>query len=105
MAFDLDGARKAGYSDDEIADFLSKEAGFDVPAAREAGYSSKAIVGFLAETLKTRERAQVNAELDVPYRPVSRAVAPKQNAGGGRGMMAEQAGDRAAYEAKKPTTD
>lgn len=103
MAFDLDGARKAGYSDDEIADFMSKELGFDAPAARDAGYSSKAIVGHLAETLKTRERAQVNAELDVPYRPVSRAVAPKQNAGGGRGMMAEQAGDRAAYEAKKPT--
>jgi hypothetical protein len=103
MAFDLDGARKAGYSDDEIADFLSKEAGFDVPAAREAGYSSKAIVGFLADTLKTKERAKVNAELDEPYRPVSRAVAPKQNAGAGRGMMAEQAGERAAYNApKKP---
>ena len=103
MAFDLDGARKAGYSDDEIADFMSKELGFDAPAARDAGYSSKAIVGHLAETLKTRERAQVNAELDVPYRPVSRAVAPKQNAGAGRGMMAEQAGERAAYNApKKP---
>ena len=39
MAFDVEGARKAGYSDSEITDFLGRENKFDVNAARKAGYS------------------------------------------------------------------
>ena len=34
MPFDLEGARKAGYSDAEIAQFMSQSAGFDPPARR-----------------------------------------------------------------------
>jgi hypothetical protein len=37
--FDIDGARKAGYSDAEIADYIGKQRNFDVAAARKAGYS------------------------------------------------------------------
>jgi hypothetical protein len=49
MTFDLDGARKAGYSDDEIADFLSTQHKFDVAGARKSGYQSNEIVDFLSK--------------------------------------------------------
>jgi len=44
MAFDVEGARRAGYSDSEITDFLGKENKFDVNAARKAGYSDSELV-------------------------------------------------------------
>jgi hypothetical protein len=37
--FDVAGARKAGYSDGEIVDYLGKSKGFNVDGARKAGYS------------------------------------------------------------------
>lgn len=44
MAFDIEAAKKAGYSDAEIADFLKKQhANFDVDGAVQAGYSLKEI--------------------------------------------------------------
>lgn len=44
MAFDIDQAKKAGYSDSEIADFLKKQhANFDVDGAMKAGYTLKDI--------------------------------------------------------------
>jgi len=55
MAFDIEGARKAGYTDDEIADFLGSEAKFDVARARAAGYSSAEIVSHLA-TLTPKDK-------------------------------------------------
>lgn len=48
MAFDIDGARKAGYSDTEIANHLSEGRGFDTGAARNAGYSDTEIVDYLS---------------------------------------------------------
>lgn len=48
MAFDLDGARKEGYSDQEIAGFLGAQSGFDVAAATKEGYSPSEIIGFLS---------------------------------------------------------
>lgn len=47
MAFDVDGARKAGYSDAEIADHLGQTSKFDVGGARTAGYSDSDIIGHL----------------------------------------------------------
>ena len=50
MAFDVAGAKGAGYSDDEISDFLAANpdaAGFDAAGAQRAGYSPSEIVGFL----------------------------------------------------------
>ena len=40
MPFDIDGARKAGYSDTEIADHVGKQFGVDTVAARKSGMSS-----------------------------------------------------------------
>lgn len=46
--FDVAGARKAGYSEAEIADHLAQSSGFDVAGARSAGYSDADIVKHLA---------------------------------------------------------
>ncbi len=48
MAFDISGARKAGYTDDEISGFLSKQhSAFDVQGAMKAGYSLEEIASHL----------------------------------------------------------
>jgi hypothetical protein len=46
--FDVEGARRAGYSDAEIADFLAGEDAFDTAAARQAGYTDAEIIGHLS---------------------------------------------------------
>lgn len=47
MAFDVQGARDAGYTDAEIAAHLAKSSKFDVDGARKAGYSDAEIVSHL----------------------------------------------------------
>ena len=47
MAFDVAGAREAGYSDLEIANHLSRGADFDVQGAIDAGYSPLDIISHL----------------------------------------------------------
>jgi hypothetical protein len=54
MAFDIDGARKAGYSDGEIASFLGQQSGFDVDAATKAGYDPSEIVAHLSAQEKPK---------------------------------------------------
>jgi hypothetical protein len=44
MAFDVEGARKAGYTDADINQFLGKQVGFDVEGARKAGYDDADIL-------------------------------------------------------------
>lgn len=44
MTFDIQGAKSAGYSDAEIADYLGQQKKFDVSGARKAGYSDGEIV-------------------------------------------------------------
>lgn len=48
MPFDVQGARKAGYSDTEIADHLASESKFDAAGARKAGYTDADIIGHLS---------------------------------------------------------
>lgn len=47
MPFDLEGAKKAGYSDAEIASYLAQQSKFDADGARKAGYSDSEIIGHL----------------------------------------------------------
>ncbi|CAH0354055.1 hypothetical protein [Aquabacterium sp. CECT 9606] len=47
MDFDIEGAKRAGYSDQEIVEHLSKQSGFDVAGARKAGYNDAEIVGHM----------------------------------------------------------
>lgn len=48
MAFDIAGARKEGYSDKEIADFLATQHKFNVDGARTEGYSDTEIADYLS---------------------------------------------------------
>jgi hypothetical protein len=47
MGFNVDGARQAGYSDTEIADYLGAQSKLDAKAARGAGYSDSEIIDHL----------------------------------------------------------
>lgn len=49
IAFDVEGARKAGFTDAAIAERLAKEAGFDVAGARKAGFQDADIIGRLTQ--------------------------------------------------------
>lgn len=46
--FDVEGARAAGYTDAEIAEYLAAEEAFDAAAAREAGYTDAEIIGYIS---------------------------------------------------------
>lgn len=48
MPFDVEGARKSGYTDAEIADHLATQAKFDAAGARTAGYSDSDIIQHLS---------------------------------------------------------
>lgn len=47
MSFDVEGARRAGYGDAEIVDFLAQSRNFDAAGARRAGYSDADLLGHL----------------------------------------------------------
>lgn len=48
--FDVDAARKAGYSDDEILSHLTQTRKFDVEGALGKGYSKADVIGYLSGT-------------------------------------------------------
>jgi hypothetical protein len=52
--FDTQGARQAGYSDDEILKYLSQAWNFDVDRALKAGYSKADIIDYLARSPAAR---------------------------------------------------
>lgn len=49
MKFDINAAREAGYSDNEIAGYLATENKFDLEGALKSGYSATDVVDFLAK--------------------------------------------------------
>lgn len=49
MAFDIQAARQAGYSDSEISDHLAKGSNFNLAQARSAGYSDSEIIDHLSK--------------------------------------------------------
>jgi hypothetical protein len=55
MPFDLEGARKAGYSDADIANYLASKQGFDVGGARKVGYGDQEIINHLSSREKPPE--------------------------------------------------
>lgn len=67
MDFDLEGARKAGYSDKAIADYLATETGgFDIDGAIKSGHNYKSVVDYL-----------MTLDPSTPEAPVA-PVAPKR---------------------------
>lgn len=75
MAFDIDGAKKAGYSETEIADYLGQQNKFDVAGARKAGYKDTDIISHLSST---------------PIQPAKRAAASGQEAQTGEAPAGSQ---------------
>jgi hypothetical protein len=51
MPFDVEGARKAGYSDAEIVDHLAGERKFNAAGARQSGYSDAEILTHLRDPI------------------------------------------------------
>lgn len=48
MAFDVEGALKAGYSEQEVANFLGQQRKFDTQAALASGYTPRDIISHLS---------------------------------------------------------
>lgn len=48
MPFDIEAARKSGYTDDEILQHLTQSRKFDIEAARAAGYSNQELIDHLS---------------------------------------------------------
>lgn len=61
--FDINGARQAGYSENEIADFMAQQRGFNISGAREAGYSDNEILSHL-DSLQSTDRSFKEIGLD-----------------------------------------
>lgn len=99
MPFDLEGAKKAGYSDSDIADYLGAQSKFDVAGARKAGYQDAELIQHLSSNsppkptqgasgqdaprmagLKraTGELATGRPELDLQVAPLEPLVAPQE---------------------------
>lgn len=91
MAFDVEGARREGYSTTEIVDYLARERQFDAAGARREGHSDDQILSHLEESqrrsgswLGRRARDAMGtvggvaglAELGIPGVGVARSVAP-----------------------------
>lgn len=63
MAFDIEGARKSGYSDQEIADYLSQSNKFDAQSARQSGYSDSEIISHLSNQRQPMQAATESNQL------------------------------------------
>jgi hypothetical protein len=70
MAFNVLAAKKEGYSDAEIADYLAQQSNFDAASARQEGYSDKEILAYLnkqdftfGQAFMAGARAEVGSEL------------------------------------------
>ena len=68
MAFDIEGARKAGYTDAEIASHLATRAGFDLKGAKASGYTDSEVIAHLA--------AKVSASASIPYQKQANVAPP-----------------------------
>ena len=72
MGFDVEGARKAGYSEPEIMDHLAKQSNFDVAGAKKAGYSDAEILQHLSTAASApASRGTVGASEQPAYDPAS----------------------------------
>jgi len=64
--FDVEGAKKAGYTDAEIADHLATQNKFDAAAARKSGYSDAEIIGHLSKAQAKPDTTASNVAAVIP---------------------------------------
>ncbi len=83
MAFDIEGARKAGYTDDEIIGHLTATRKFDVEGAKQAGYTENDIIDYLSSAAPAQDAE--TSQIEKPYLDVGANVTSqptwKQKAG------------------------
>lgn len=88
MPFDVQAAKKSGYSDAEIADYLAKDSGFDAAGARKAGYSDAEIVSHLtASAQPAPAKAPQPVQSKAPDPTDGMGTLEKIRAGAGKGMV------------------
>lgn len=87
MAFDVEGARKAGYSEAEIAEFLGTQSNFDVKGAQKAGYSAQEII----KHLLSQQPAPAPTPAQVPTTQPTVADVPQDFADPESALMAQDA--------------
>ena len=90
MAFDIEGAKKAGYNDAEIADHLAKQSNFDLAGAKKAGYNDAEILQHLASAPAATPETRA---------PATDAIPQGRNM---RGGFARQVGEALANPAETP---
>ena len=86
MGFDVEGARKAGYSEPEIMDHLAKQSNFDIAGAKKAGYNDAEILQHLSTAASAPESRGVAGEAPAaaPERPRGRRRTPDPGLRAGR---------------------
>lgn len=93
MSFDVDGARREGYSDTEIAEHLARTRGFDVQGARKEGYADAEIIAHLTRA----------AAAPATRPSAARAALQILSPGSPGGIMAPESTRTAAPAAPAPT--
>jgi hypothetical protein len=80
--FDVEGARAAGYTDAEIADYLANQSGFNAVAAREEGYTDAEIVDHLAGVAPKPKKQEPDRSAAQYAGVITNALAPYATAAG-----------------------
>jgi hypothetical protein len=80
--FDVEGARAAGYTDAEIANYLANQSGFNAIAAREAGYTDAEIVAHLAGIAPKPKKQEPDRSAAQYAGVITNALAPYATAAG-----------------------
>jgi len=93
MAFDVKGAIEAGYSESEVADFLSSQNKFDAAGARSAGYSDAEIIGFVSSQTKADSKGLLSS------------IADKVGWNKGRDFKAPEGATDASFSAGMPASE
>ena len=76
MAFDVQGALRAGHSEEDVAKYLAEKTGFDIEGARGAGYDTPAILDYTLNKLNANTPAPVSL---APAPAVSQPPAAGEN--------------------------
>jgi hypothetical protein len=77
--FDVNGARQAGYSDDEILDHLTQTRKFDVSGAASAGYSKPEIIDHLSSTSPPTAPTAPTATQSSPFTRFTKSLVNQLN--------------------------
>lgn len=92
MAFDVEGARRAGYSETEIADHLARTQRFDAAAARKAGYSDADLINHLNTQITGKKQAPTPKPAAKSQTMLDKATGFMANVNRGLGIGDEIAG-------------